>query len=89
MGQASQDLEAKFEAFFRHLEKERRLSSHTVSAYRSDLSALVDFSEDSQVSISSLDTYFIRRFAAHSHRKGYSPRSIARRLSAIRRFFQF
>ena len=85
----SQDLETRIDTFIRHLEKERRLSPHTVSAYRRDLNALIDFCKNQSVSIESVDSYFIRRFASESHRKGASPRSVARRLSAIRGFFGY
>lgn len=87
--QMSQDLETRIDTFIRHLEKERRLSPHTVSAYRRDLNALIDFCKKQSVSIESVDSYFIRRFASESHRKGASPRSVARRLSAIRGFFGY
>lgn len=84
-----QDLETHVASFVRHLEKERRLSPHTVNAYRRDLGALADFCERTSLRLESLDSYGIRRFAAECHRRGASPRSIARRLSAVRRFFAF
>ena len=37
----------------------------------------------------SLDTQHVRVFAAHSHAGGLGPRSIQRRLSAVRSFFEF
>jgi integrase/recombinase XerC len=85
----SQDLETRIESFLQHLEKERRLSPHTVIAYRRDLNALISFRERNPVSIESLDSYFIRRFASDCHRKGASPRSVSRRLSAVRCFFNY
>ena len=84
-----QALESQIEAFIAHLEKERRLSPHTLSAYRRDLRSLTDFCERAALSLESLDSYAVRQFAAECHRRGASPRSIARRLSAIRRFFAF
>ena len=83
------DLKPHVEAFVQHLEKERRLSPHTVSAYRRDLSLLADFCERSSLGVESLDSYAVRQFAAECHRRGSSPRSIARRLSAVRRFLAF
>ena len=38
---------------------------------------------------SQLDTQHVRAFAAHSHAAGLSPRSIQRRLSAVRSFYAF
>ncbi|HEX7080930.1 MAG TPA: tyrosine recombinase XerC [Gammaproteobacteria bacterium] len=77
-------------SFLRELETERRLSRHTVAAYRRDVDALLDFCTRERVaSLASIDAYHVRRFAAECHRRGASPRSIARRLSAVRTFFGF
>ena len=83
------DLKTHIEAFVRHLEKERQLSPHTVDAYRRDLRLLTNFCERTSLGIESLDSYTVRQFAAEWHRRGSSPRSIARRLSAIRSFLAF
>src|SRR5690606_31526795 len=39
--------------------------------------------------LASADAYHIRRFAAECHRRGLGPRTIARRLSAVRSFYGF
>lgn len=76
--------------FLEQLANERRLSAHTVAAYHRDLQTLCDFADSEGVeSLTDLDSYHIRRFAAHNYRRGLSPRSIARRLSAVRSFFAF
>jgi integrase/recombinase XerC len=82
-------LETHLEAFLGHLQTERRLSPHTLSAYRRDLRALTEFCGREAVGLEAIDSYVVRRFAAECHRRGSSPRSIARRLSAVRRFFAF
>jgi integrase/recombinase XerC len=77
-------------AFLRRLETERRLSPHTVSAYRRDLNALLGFCEREGVqTFAQLDSYGVRRFAAESHRRGLGPRSVARRLSAVRTLLNY
>ena len=69
---------------------ERRLSPHTAAAYTRDLNALLDFCEREQIaSFAALDSYAVRRFAAESHRRGLSARSVARRLSAVRTFLHY
>lgn len=76
-------------AFLTSLKTERRLSSHTVAAYERDLKALADYCEKEGVAeLAELDSWHIRRFAAELHRNGQSPRSIARRLSAVRSFLK-
>jgi integrase/recombinase XerC len=69
---------------------ERRLSAHTDSNYARDLAALVKFCDRQGLKDwSALDSQHIRTFAAHSHAAGLAPRSIQRRLSAVRGFFDF
>lgn len=75
------------QSFLTSLKTERRFSPHTVSAYTRDLKALAEFCERENIEqLSDLDSYQVRRFAAESHRKGLAPRSVARRLSAVRSF---
>jgi integrase/recombinase XerC len=76
--------------FSRYLSLERRLSAHTDVSYAGDLKALVKFCDRSGLADwSALDSGHIRTFAAHSHAGGLSPRSIQRRLSAVRSFYEF
>jgi integrase/recombinase XerC len=76
--------------FRRYLASERRLSPHTDVSYARDLKALVAFCERMGVAgWGALDSQHVRAFAAHSHAGGLSPRSIQRRLSAVRSFYEF
>jgi integrase/recombinase XerC len=78
------------ERFLSHLAHERRMSVHTVAAYRHDLRALGEFGARRRLTAwSSLDHAHIRAFAAAQHGAGMSPRSIQRRLSAARTFFDY
>ncbi len=78
------------EQFLGHLGNERRLSPHTIKNYRRDLEALTAFCRADDVGQwKQVDALHIRRFAAKAHRSGLSPRSIQRRLSAIRTFFHY
>ncbi len=86
-----QDAEHKLvDQYLYHLQHERRLSPHTVTNYRRDLAALTKYCKQQDIDkFSEIDGYHIRQFAADSHRKGMSPRSIQRRLSAVRGFFNY
>jgi integrase/recombinase XerC len=76
--------------FERHLATERRLSAHTLAAYRRDLLALQDWCDRSGLQDwPQLDHQHIRTFAARSHARGLAGRSIQRRLAALRTFFSF
>ncbi len=76
--------------FRRYMTSERRLSAHTDRSYSRDLTALVRFCDRSGVADwDRLDTQHVRLFAAQSHASGLAPRSIQRRLSAVRSFYEF
>jgi integrase/recombinase XerC len=78
------------ERFALHLKTERRLSGHTLAAYRRDLTRLAAFCGRRGISYwSALTHAHLRSFAAGEHASGSGPRSIQRRLSAIRTFFEY
>jgi len=83
-------LQDTIERFLHHLETERRLSVNTSRGYRRDLAELQAFCEDCGISRwQDLDTHGVRRYAAQAHRRGLSGRSIQRRLSAVRSFYNY
>jgi integrase/recombinase XerC len=76
--------------FRRYMTIERNLSAHTDSNYARDLAALIKFCDARQIDDWSIvDSQHIRQFASVSHSKGLSGRSIQRRLSAVRTFFEY
>ncbi len=78
------------DGYLGHLAKERRLSPHTASNYARDIGALAEYLERSNVSDwKRVDSQHVRVFAARSHAGGLSPRSVQRRLSAVRGFFGY
>jgi integrase/recombinase XerC len=78
------------ERFERYVATERRLSAHTLDAYGRDLKALQAWCERANLTDwAQLDYQHIRTFAARSHARGLTGRSIQRRLAAARSFFSF
>jgi integrase/recombinase XerC len=76
--------------FLAHLDVERRMSAHTLDAYRRDLQALAEWSEAQGArDPSALHTEQLRQFIAAEHRRGLSPKSLQRRLSACRSFYRW
>lgn len=76
--------------FLAHLSVERRLSAHTDSSYKGDLQRFVGYCDRNAVPQWRLvDSQHVRAFAAAEFRRGSSPRTIQRRLSALRSFFNF
>lgn len=78
------------EDFLRHLHSERRLSEHTIAAYRRDLVCLRSFCDKQDITAwADLRVHNLRRFAALEFASGLSPRSVQRRLSGARMFMQY
>ncbi len=76
--------------FRQYLARERRLSPHTSSNYTRDLKALTGYCDRQGISEwPQLDHAQVRLFAARSHAGGLAPRSVQRRLSAVRSFLKF
>ena len=79
--------------YLTHLQKERDMSPHTVSAYRRDLRDFTTYLATSK-GVDSWDWNDVGRvemrgFLAHATRRGLAKRSIARALSAVRSFYRW
>lgn len=75
--------------FVRRIHLERGLSTNTVDAYRRDLDQFGEFCARMGVeALVAVNRRIIRRFAAQLATRGYARRSIARKISAIRSFFE-
>ena len=78
------------ERFEQHLAAERRLSPHTVSAYLREIASWMQWCQRTGLKDwKRIDSAHLRTFASRSHAAGLQPRSIQRRLSALRTFFSF
>ena len=77
------------EDFLAHLAVERRTSAHTLDAYRRDLAALAAWASMQSRGVPELTGEDIRAFVASEHRRGLSPKSLQRRLSACRSFYRW
>ena len=79
------------ERYLESLCTQRKLSTHTTNNYRLDLAELQTLTnaQPGNIGIASLNHFHIRKFAAQLHAKGLNPRSIARKLSAWRGFFNW
>jgi len=81
---------AKIERFLDYLQSERRCSPHTITNYRRDLGALLNYCErNGTARWADVDVHRVRGFVAARHRMGLSGRSLARELSALRSFFRY
>ncbi len=75
--------------FLGHLKVERGASPNTVRAYSADLARYLEWAERSGVDPITLTHRQMRLYLAELDRAGYSRRTIARRLSAVRSLFAF
>jgi len=78
------------EAFLTHLRAVRRMSHHTLRAYQSDLSSLIGFLHAEGVtSPDAIQASHLRSWMAGLMERGNTPRSIHRKLGAVRSWLDF
>lgn len=75
-------------SYLSRLVTQRALSSHTVAAYRRDLTQFLDFCDRNGLrSIDEVDRRLVRRFLADLDEHHYARTTMARKASAVRAFF--
>ncbi len=78
------------ERFLQHLAVERQASPHTLSNYRRDLLSWQEFClAQNLVDSDAVQFVHVQQFMAQEHRRGLAPKSIQRRLSALRSLFKY
>ncbi|MFK7970365.1 MAG: tyrosine-type recombinase/integrase [Bacteroidia bacterium] len=82
--------------FFQYLTAERNRSTHTVEAYRGDLESLASWLEEmhgfylhEESSVSKIRNRHLRAWMGDLMERGYTARSVARKLSAAKSYFKF
>ncbi len=82
-------------SFLDYLTSERGLSGNTVAAYGNDLVQLVEFLEESaglpaaSADWESVDQQVLTRYVIELQERGYSPTTRARKIAAVKSFFNF
>ncbi|HSD60360.1 MAG TPA: tyrosine recombinase XerC [Burkholderiales bacterium] len=79
--------EGYLKGYLSHLATERRLSPHTCESYERDVRSLLALAGETP--LEKLGIHHIRRFVARLHGQGLDGRSLARRLSAWRGFYNY
>lgn len=78
------------EQFLEMMAAERHASVHTMEAYERDLRAVAAFFKaGGEISFAEASEENIRAYVRSIHDSGYSERTAARKLSALRQFYQF
>jgi integrase/recombinase XerD len=83
------DLSKHLEVFLEMLSAERGAAPLTLSAYQNDLSALAAFLAESGVALEAAGSERLHAYLASPATSGLAPRTLARRISAIRQFYKF
>lgn len=76
-------------AFISFLEFEKRLSRHTVTAYRTDLGQFEDFLTKKEKEPESADRHVVRSWLIALSEQKLSPVSINRKIAALRAYYRF
>jgi tyrosine recombinase XerC len=79
----------ELEEYIAYLKHEKNASPHTISSYKSDLLQLAQFLEDKKLHLREIDNIVLRGFLAFLFDRGEKKSTVARKLAAIRSFFQF
>ena len=77
------------DSFAEMLMAEKGLSQNSIDAYQRDLNSFFDSLTQSSTNINSVTAHNIKSYLQHQTKKGISATTRARRLSALRSFFQF
>ena len=77
------------DAYLDHLRVERRLAEHTLESYARDLAALSAYAVRAGRPVEGLDRQALEDFVRGQRTAGLGPRSVARRVAAVRGFFRF
>ena len=81
--------QSPFDQYKRYLLLERGLSANTIDAYMRDLSKLVSFMEERNLSLKQIDYDKLQMLLDELYKQGVKPRSIARIISGLKSFFKF
>jgi len=81
--------DALVDAYLDHLQVERRLAALTLESYARDLAALAAYADRIDRPLASLERGQLEAFVREQRAGGLSPRSVARRVAAVRGFYRF
>lgn len=78
-------------SFIQYLETEKRVSSHTITAYSHDISSFHNFIENNfdELDLTKVNHLMIRSWLVDLFDKGIGSRSVNRKLSSLKTFYRF
>ncbi len=84
-----EEMKKELEAFLEYLKHEKNASPHTIVSYQRDLKQLAVYLKKKNISLKRTDNVVLRGFLATLYEKRNKKSTVARKLAAIRSFFQF
>lgn len=82
-------IEKELGQFLSFLKHEKNASPHTISSYRRDLNQLTLFLSEKKITLTGIDNVVIRSFLATLCERKLTKSTVARKLAAMRSFFQY
>jgi integrase/recombinase XerC len=82
-------MKKELDAYLAYLRHERNASPHTISSYKIDLSQLAAYLEARKLKLPQVDNVVLRGFLVELYQRQLTKTSAARKLAAIRSFFEF
>ena len=82
-------MKTELRAFLDYLKHEKNASPHTIASYERDLKQLAAYLKERKISLRKTDNVVLRGFLAALYEKRDKKSTVARKLAAIRSFFQF
>lgn len=84
------NLDLLIEGFLQYLRIEKNASNHTLNNYSKDLQQFADHLKQQRIdNIAAVSYLMVRTFLARLHAQDYARRTVARKLSALRSFFNY
>ncbi len=89
-GLKSYSMHKAIRSYLEYLEEERNYSPHTIQNYQIDLSQVLDFlKQENLTSWNEVDRQMLRSFLGSQFDRGYSKRTVSRRIASLRSFFKY
>lgn len=85
-------MEERLQAFLEYLQREYNYSNNTTAAYKNDLNQFVKFIANGQkqpISWSTVDAKIVESYVDHMKDKNYASSSVARKVAAVKSFFNY
>ena len=83
-------MQAQIEEYLRFVTVEKGYSTHTVAAYRNDLTQLMTYARSEGLATwQDVDRTHIQRYIQYLRQRGYASSTVGRKVAAVKSYFHF